>query len=329
MRFIGINVLILAFPVAVIATTVSRPVAVIAHDFTVSLIRDDQHVLRVNGQIYPPIDREQFFSPRIVSRNCGDVNHAENVRFRFRIDGVRFGEANQQIFWLDVQDMVHASLGIPIPPSFTNFCIGYNAQLTRNVESIIYRVTGCGDESLILNPLDVGRYALDRIIGYANMDENRSCVFASTHLDDSVVEPIGAGDTTHRLFIGVNDDGLSEISESAFRGIIYQIRARGGTFVQEQQMGLVFSPNCYALYLPLLPDLKFRIANEEGGAVVTELIFSPHDYFGPSEDPNVCKLFVTQARNRGSLVLTDHLIKAIGGIHFDYIHNRIGFFDPL
>ena len=305
--------------------SIAQVVALLPYsDFSVRLMRDQADILRVAGELHPPSTTQIPPAYRIMSHGCGDLGRAG--AFRFRLDGYLMNNMRNAVAWIDVSDMVVGTHSANLRHTLMGICIGFNAQISRNTESLIYRNTRWM-ESLILSPAAPSVYAVDGSISYATF-HNGQFVYVLTGFDlmsNPLVE-----DEFLPMTVNINDPHLSTVSHEAFDFIIECIELNGGTVQVREASFVINATDCYDTFTSIFPNLHYTIANEAHGPPVTDLVFTPPDYIERTLDPDICNLMVTRVRPaHGPLRLTDHLTRKIGGIHFMYHENRIGFFDPI
>jgi len=293
------------------------------NDFEVSLFRDEANTLRLIGNP-SPTERERLLNPQIVSF-LDDTPTRPNL-FSFGFDGVRLlNERRQQTVWLHVTDnLVTPETG---SHSLRRLCIGFGSRMSQHMDSLIYRNVGWG-ESLIFQPAEPEIYALDRAIAYAQVYE-RSFVHAYAYIDED--DAPQEGDSYLRLTLRLNDHQLSKIPDFVYDFLMNMIIQDTEGFIVPSSTGaIIILANCYERLVGFLPDIKFGIANDrEGVEVVANILFQSSDYIERTDSDNRCRLLIDRSISGLDISLTDHLLKRVGGLHFDYTNSRIGFFDPL
>ena len=209
-------------------------------------------------------------------------------------------------------------------------CIGLNGRLGDIIPSAIYISTDSTGESLILSPTDPNEYAYNRAIFYTHVHQRRF-IYGSMSIGDGEDAAVSQGGRRRfrRLSLNFSPVNLSFIPSDIYDEFMHQLR-RVGASVSIYHSRYIRFDNCYDELVPLLPNIKFRLAHDSDGLVESgEIVLTAADYLERMANPYTCKLMVARAHEDSSIGLYDALIRKIGGIHFDYSNNRIGFFDPL
>lgn len=222
--------------------------------------------------------------------------------------------------FLDVSDMVRGS-----DRRLYSICLSFESSLSRTLDSVIYLVRPhTENQILILNPSNVAQYALDGIISYAPVgpgsrlvarvgfeaSSEHQQIFSTTR--DVVIDQLGYYAT------GIPRDQLEHIQNI--------IRSTNGLTLRSSNHA--FGYNCYHRLLSLLPTLYFRLLSLDGTEVVADIVFTPEDYLQDSpSSPDHAFLSLYAVDDASPVMLSGELLSKLGGFHFDYTNNRIGFFD--
>ncbi len=89
---------------------------------------------------------------------------------------------------------------------------------------------------------------------------------------------------------------------------------------------MIQGDDCYDRIITQLPSLRYSLDSADG---LTGLEFGPEDYIERSGNSSICFLELNPVTERVDLQITNRLLRKLGGIHFDYANNRLGFFDPI
>ena len=312
--------MLLAIFVSMMGMIMCSPAPIVPHDFSIPLLRQVSDLV-VEGLLqstgFHRIGVDTVRRVSIRSSNCG----SPVPQSRFRFTGTVINGAHTESVNLDVIDMR------PRSPEYKSICIGFTGRLGEHIDSLIYTSTDSG-ESIILSPQDPERYAFERHIFYAAIHREQM-VYASMSISD---EPDQM--TRHPRFtlmsLHVNQRDRSIIAPHIYDRLARRLRDLGASLILGGPDGDIRFDNCYERLVPVLPDIVYRFAHDAGGDFVSgELVFSPADYLEPRSDPHGCNIHFSRGRECESITLMDDLLRKVGGIHFDYRNNRIGFFDPL
>ena len=245
---------------------------------------------------------------------------------------ITVGEGRSRVA-LDVTDMVSSYGDTLLGPLY--FCMGFNAALTRSVESLLYINSAGVDGSLIFSPSNASSYSQFGVISYTNVDRT-GYVFgrtmASLALNGSLV---GVSYQTNRVIFQINADGPSTVHAVTFVSVIAAVESLGAR-IQRTGSGLQIDglSNCYDRLLPTLPTLHYLFTNHDDPSqqATTQIDLYPEDYLIQTESRDggvACELKIIAETSHYPLIISEHLIRRIGGIHFDYANRRLGVFDPL
>ena len=307
--------------IILLVSAISASYCEVPNDFQIRLDRDRTDLLRVRAYFQREDGQTRYIRPWLKSTNCGSENR--NGRHSLVFNG-----ANNTRAHLDISDMVMYMEG---HYSVMGLCISYRAALTRSVDSILYLSQTDGHENLVLNPASPGNYSATGSIEYTNIRTRDGIinvrVMASDPSDDSV--PINA--PIDDLIFAINGGSMSTISQESYSIIQRAIGGLGGHIRSSSIQSEVYLDNCYNRLIQGLPAIHIFLHDSPNptDAASTRLIIYPQDYISPTEVSHVCKIHVEGAHPNEALVLTNHLIQTIGGVHFDYTNERIGLFDPI
>lgn len=297
----------------------------IPQNFRVELFRDVTSQLRVRGIFnWENQPATRVVTPWIQSHGCGLVN--QFGEHSLSLEGHDGARAN-----VDVTDMVPTTMSFQPP---MGFCISFNAALTRSIESILY-INSDENESLIFRPRDVDRFSLFNQIAYTNIDHRGSGygrTLASQTVNGLIV---GESNEVDRLVFAINGHGPSTVHQVTFATIVASIESTGAR-IRESNDGLEVHglSNCYEQLLTRLPRLHYLLSDHQdpNAPATTRLVFHPEDYLVARESDDtvdVCDVNIGTDQPGTPLILSEHFIRRLGGVHFDYANRRIGFFDPL
>ena len=295
-------------------------VAIVPENYCIRLERDVSSILRIRGDLYRGLLMSASgIRPWVLSDDAAGGLRNRSLESYFVC--TEDSPAARRAF-IDVSDMVSN-----IPGSggtMMGFSLSYHSTMTQRVDSIIYLHSADGSESLTLNPTNVTSFAYAESISYATMQQG-SFIYARARL--STMNETSSSP----LAIKLNDLQPSKVPAETF-AVLTQIITSHGSELRESMPGrleIVLS-NCYEQLIPVLPDLIFFLTSDrDSTSNGIKLIFRPNDYIRASTNSDICLLDVIAVRYGSALSLSDHLLRRIGGIHFDYTNGRKGFFDPL
>jgi hypothetical protein len=292
----------------------------VPNDTRINLVRT-RHMVQIDGHILRP--SVVTASDRIESRtwlrytNCGNVNSENGLVFF-----APSSSSSSSNILLDVSDMLRGGAWL------WGLCLSYQSALSRSMNSVLYLAHPETDSgpALILEPLNVSQYAQDGIISYAH-------VFHEGKIRARVgFESPEQLSSTHEVIVNPFDDSAVSVPLDQLQNIVNIIESIEGLTIEGWNIDgskEVRGHDCYNLLVTSLPNLHIGLVSEDGHQVVADLIFSPDDYVSQSTRINEqCWIHLYSPRRYiGHLVLTDLLLRKLGGFHFDYANNRIGFFD--
>ena len=298
------------------AWLISTTVADIPENFQVSLFRDAHFQLLVSGTLFLRGDNETRVVNTSVSTRCGMLNmYGEHFLSLKGQGGIRAMVDVTDTFW-------ESSILVQ------SLCLGHRSALSRSVESVAY-INSLGNESLIFRPSNISELSLFGDIAYTEMDPLDTTTLGRTSASDSGdLSVTGDPNEIDQLIFAIHSLSPSTIQPRTFVQLQSSIRSTDA-LIQSREDGVseIRLPNCYEHLLSVLPDLNYHLINDR--TPTTRITFSPAEYLIATSDNDVCELQVAPADYYSPLQLSGHLIRRIGGIHFDYANRRIGIFDPL
>lgn len=300
----------------------SSAVADIPENFRVALQRDSSSQIRVRGIFNRANATSTVVRPWIKSIGCGQRNRfGEHSLTLEGHDGTR---AN-----IDVTDMVSTVGNFR---TLMGVCIGFDSALSRSVESVMYVNSPEGGEALIFRPTNgTNQVALSGEISYVNIQRN-ALVYGRT-----MAGPLGGvvSNEVSQVVFSMNGNLQSTVQNVTFTAIIASIESIGGRVENTERMWRIHNlNNCYDRLLARLPTLHYLFTNHEDPSqqATTRIDLYPEDYLIQKESLDrgvVCELKIIAETSFFPLIISEHFIRRIGGIHFDYANRRIGMFDPL
>ena len=292
--------------------------AEIPTDVTIPLIRSSDDKWCIRGTIEFPLQRSHVCAP-IKSSECGGFDVYD--LFRLQVPGTSHGPLP-----LDVSDMTRIGES---DFELQGVCLGFQSTLAHRLNSVIYQNQDEVGTQVILNAVDPFQYAIAGEIVYANLTSPLARYGSTLVASDGI-------DTNAYHFTNVsivlNDESPSTISDSTHARLVEIIASNGGALLHSSVAGSILrADNCYDRFISLLPNIHYMIANDVDGTmvIVADLVFTPEDYMERTPSGSLCRIRLHRNISGHYLRLTDHLLRKIGGIHFDYANGRIGFFDPL
>jgi len=304
----------------------SSAVADIPENFRVALQRDSSSQIRVPGIFNRANATSTVVRPWIKSYGCGQrLSFGEHSLTLEGTDGTR---AN-----IDVTDMVSTvgSFG-----TLMGVCIGFNSALARSVESVVYINSPESGESLIFRPTNISsRFASYGDVSYVSIHRNAFVYGRTTANLPGLAAPLaGVSNEMSQVVFVMNGNLPSTVQNVTFTSIIASIESISGR-VEETDDGvwrIHNLTNCYDRLVNVLPNIQYFFGNYQYTQIPARigLVFYPEDYLIVSARGNdVCELKIAPVEPGHAMSINDHLIRRIGGIHFDYANARIGIFDPL
>jgi hypothetical protein len=310
-----------------------------------SLVGPPLVLAHVTENFHIPLNRDSPSGPPYMSGHLFDYrdNHHQGTpirvwfnsisyswRNRVRESFLLFGEGNTpHRVVLDISDFAWSLVMNDFPHMYMS--LSYGAIYTISVNSIAYRCTSEGQESLTLNPTDISAIAAFGDVSYTRIHENQYA-FALTRASGEMNLPYQWSPLEFRF----GEVTPSLITNESFSVLERIILTEGGSLINGPlgaEMPYIRLEACYDRLTQVFPNLEFILANENASdpsALTTQIVFSPEDYLTTTTETNVCVLQVDSVAYRGArLSLTDHLIRRISGIHFDFANSRVGCFDAL
>ena len=300
---------ILCFPTNHVSATV------LPNNTRIDLVRT-RHVVRMDGEFLRPstVSSETFersqLRPWLQFRDCGNPTRGNEYYFV---------PATTNML-LDVSDMVMGR------DSLLGICLSYESSLSQTLDSVLYlALPETNRPALILEPLHVTQYALDGVISYGPMMRGGTLVARV-----GFQEPSLQVNTTREVIFDPFGDSVTSVPTSQLEHLANIVRSIDGLTIN--YIFDIRGPDCYNRLINSLPNLHFGIISSEDGneVVVADLVFFPEDYVVETISGSRCAFDLQQSTlDSRPLVLTGRLLSKLDGFHFDYVNNRIGFFDSV
>jgi hypothetical protein len=315
-------------------------------DFEVPLYRDHRRTeLRIFGHLQPPrggggMMRSLNGCLRILSNNRErDSSTSTLSGYTFRVQGASSLVDNNEVVAIsacfDVSDSVTDGVIID------GFDIGFGSHISQTTDSILYtKSPDTNRRLLIFNPTDPHRHAYEGIISYTETTRPSGLLLSRT----SLVLPNGTVLATTAQYqpiaVAIHDSSdIIRVPDEIFVSLRQFLNANSAELRMRYGYYRVLRPNCFASLVDVLPSINIDLLMDSNHLldetmVSTRLVLEPRDYLFPSLDhEDVCSFDIQPIAGGPS---TDHqwslnlfMLERIGGIHFDYQNNRIGFFDPM